>query len=107
MRHLFAILLLASSAQAEEVRATVDQGTIYYTPRVPSEDEKSNALKLGYILNGFSMSRAFGEGSIDVSIYQRPLVLPSTIPPQLKPDEAGPDEVWPPPPAQVKPPRRR
>ncbi len=107
MKHLFAILLLTSPAIADEVRATVDQGTIYYTPRVPSEEEKINALKLGYILNGFSMSRAFSEGSIDVSVYQRPLVFPSTIPPQLKPDEAGPDEVWPPPPAQVKPPRRR
>ncbi len=78
------------------------EATIYRTPRIPSEAEKVEALKLGYILNGFSMSRAAGEGSIDLTVYTRPLVLPSTIPPALKPDEAGPDEVWPP-----LPPKRR
>jgi len=100
IRTIAILLLLSSPALGEEQ-------SIYKTPRIPTEEEKINALKLGYILNGFSMSRAFSEGSIDITTYQRPLVLPSTIPPQLKPDEAGPDEVWPPPPAQVKPPRRR
>ena len=89
MRHLFAILLLASPAFAGE--DTVP-------PRVPTEQEKVDALRLGYILNGFSMTRDLSEGSIDVRTYRQPLVLPSTVPPQLKPDEAGPDEVWPPPP---------
>ena len=100
IRSIAILLLLSSPALGEEQ-------SIYKTPRISTEEEKINALKLGYILNGFSMSRAFSEGSIDITQYQRPLVLPSTIPPQLRPDEAGPDEVWPTPPAQVKPPRRR
>jgi hypothetical protein len=33
----------------------------------PSEAEKVEALRLGYILNGFSMKRSLSEGSIDVS----------------------------------------
>ena len=78
--------------------AISQEAPIYRTPRIPSEAEKVEALKLGYILNGFSMSRAAGEGSIDLTIYTKPLVLPSTIPPALKPDEVAPDGVWPPPP---------
>ena len=97
MIRTIAILLLFSSP------ALGEEQSIYKTPRIPTEEEKVNALKLGYILNGFSMSRAFSEGSIDITQYQRPLVLPSTIPPALRPDEQGPDEVWPPAPSQVKP----
>jgi len=99
IRTIAILLLLSSPALGEEQ-------SIYKTPRIPTEEEKVNALKLGYILNGFSMSRAFSEGSIDITQYQRPLVLPSTIPPALLPDERGPDEVWPPAPAQVKPTRK-
>ena len=46
-----ALLLLATPALAQE----------------PSEEVKINALKLGYILNGSSMTRHPSNGSIDVS----------------------------------------
>ena len=46
-----AALLLPGAARAQE----------------PSEEVKTNALKLGYILNGNSMTRHPGQGSIDVS----------------------------------------
>jgi len=48
---LITLTLLASPAAAQE----------------PSESVKINALKLGYILNGSSMTRQPGLGSIDVS----------------------------------------
>ena len=50
-------LLTFSPAIAEDV---------YIHPRIPSEAEKVEALKLGYILNGHSMDGRMG-GSIDVS----------------------------------------
>jgi hypothetical protein len=34
---------------------------------VPTEEEKVEALRLGYILNGFSMTRHPSEGSIDLT----------------------------------------
>jgi hypothetical protein len=51
-KHLLALLLLASPAFAADE---------------PSEEVKVNALKLGYILNGSSMTRHPSNGSIDVS----------------------------------------
>jgi hypothetical protein len=51
-KHLLALLLLVSPAFAADE---------------PSEEVKVNALKLGYILNGSSMTRHPSQGSIDVS----------------------------------------
>jgi len=47
MRTIIAVLLLTSAASAEE--------TIYVYPRIPTEEQKIEALKLGYVLNGNSM----------------------------------------------------
>ena len=52
-------------------------------PRIPTETEKVEALRLGYILNGFSMTRHPSEGSIDVTPYRRHVAMPSTVPPQI------------------------
>ena len=52
-------------------------------PRIPTETEKVEALRLGYILNGFSMTRHPSEGSIDVTPYRRHTAMPSTVPPQI------------------------
>ena len=51
--------------------------------RIPTETEKVEALRLGYILNGFSMTRHPSEGSIDVTPYRRHTAMPSTVPPQI------------------------
>ena len=61
-------LLLASSATANEPR--------YVMPQIPTEEEKTMALKLGYILNGDSMARW---GSIDLS-GPKPLPAPEPAP---------------------------
>jgi hypothetical protein len=52
----------------------------------PTEFEKVEALKLGYILNGFSMVRDPAEGSIDVSAT-------STVPKAVKVIPVKPEEV--------------
>jgi hypothetical protein len=62
--------------------------------RPPTEFEKVEALKLGYILNGFSMVRDLAEGSIDVSAA-------STIPKAVKVIPVKPEEV-----AEVPPERK-
>jgi hypothetical protein len=46
----------------------------------PSEAEKVEALRLGYILNGFSMKRDLSAGSIDVSQLTSPLLNLSPAP---------------------------
>ena len=66
---LLASLVGISPAQADETK--------YVMPRIPSEAEKIEALKLGYILNGFSMVR-YGS-SIDLN-----------IPDWRRPEDAGP-----------------
>jgi hypothetical protein len=58
-RLIIAFLLLASSAYAEE--------QIYITPQIPTEQEKIDALKMAYELNGNSMVRSIGAGNIDLS----------------------------------------
>ena len=83
-RLLLAATLLASPALAEEVQ--------YITPEIPTEAMKIEALKLGYIANGFSM---VGNGSIDVSSAFK--VYP---PPPVEAAAAAP-------PAAKEPPRRR
>ena len=93
----FAIIALLLTSPAVAGEAVVP-------PRVPTEQEKADALRLGYILNGFSMTRDLSEGSIDVGMYRKPLILPSTLPPAVVPDEQAPDGVWPPAP---KSPRTR
>jgi hypothetical protein len=59
-RLTLAFLMLASPALAQDA-------TIYVTPQIPTEAEKIEALKLAYELNGNSMVRAPGAGSIDLS----------------------------------------
>jgi hypothetical protein len=59
-RLTLAFLMLASPALAQHA-------TIYVTPQIPTEAEKIEALKLAYELNGNSMVRAPGAGSIDLS----------------------------------------
>jgi hypothetical protein len=49
-------------------------------PRIPTEAEKIEALRLGYILNGFSMVRPLYEGSIDVSQLTNPTLVLSPAP---------------------------
>jgi hypothetical protein len=60
----------------------------YVMPRIPTEAEKVEALRLAYILNGFSMTRDLSAGSIDVSQLMNPVLTPGvvrTIP--IKPDK--------------------
>jgi hypothetical protein len=67
-------------------------------PRLPpTEFEKVEALKLGYILNGFSMVRDPAEGSIDVSAT-------STVPKAVKviPVKPEPEVAEVPPERKVK-----
>ena len=75
-------LLYTSAALAEDVQ--------YITPEIPSEAMKVEALKLGYIANGFSMDGHM-EGSIDVSQAFK-------VFPQLEPAPIGP----PAPPAKAR-----
>ena len=54
--------------------AVLAQGvSIPQMPRIPTETEKVEALRLGFILNGFSMTRHPSEGSIDLTVYRKPL----------------------------------
>ena len=71
-RLLLLIALIPAAAWANDV-----------PPRIPTETEKVEALRLGYILNGFSMTRHPSEGSIDVTPYRRHTAMPSTVPPQI------------------------
>ena len=71
-RLLLLIALIPAAAWADDV-----------PPRIPTETEKVEALRLGYILNGFSMTRHPSEGSIDVTPYRRHTAMPSTVPPQI------------------------
>jgi hypothetical protein len=66
-RIIAVLLLLGSSAVAEEVE--------YIMPRIPSEEAKILALKLGYELNGNSMVGR----TIDLTRYL-PAVEPSPVP---------------------------
>lgn len=75
---LLAWLLIPVAASAED----------YVMPRIPTEAEKIEALRLAYILNGFSMTRELSAGSIDVSQLMNPVLTPGvvrTIP--IKPDK--------------------
>jgi hypothetical protein len=71
-RLLLLLALIPAAAWADDVPV-----------KTPTETEKVEALRLGYILNGFSMTRHPSEGSIDVSLYRRHTALPSTVPPQI------------------------
>jgi hypothetical protein len=61
------------------VAASAEEG-LPVMPRIPTEAEKVEALRLGYILNGFSMKRALHEGSIDVSQLTNPTLTLSPAP---------------------------
>ena len=64
--------------------ALAGEETVYIMPEIPTEEMKIEALKLGYIANGFSM---VGTGSIDVSgafkVFPPPIAPPD--PPAEKP----------------------
>ena len=66
MKYIFALVLLASHALAQDA-------TVYIMPQIPTEAEKIEALKLAYELNGNSMVRAPGAGSIDLSGPKDPI----------------------------------
>ena len=72
------LLTLVMTVGAFAMLSPVYAGEVQYiTPRIPSEQEKVEALQLGYILNGFSMVRHPTYGSIDVSTgFTNPLLLP-------------------------------
>ena len=76
-RTLTIAFLLTSPALAGEE-------TVYIMPEIPTEAMKIEALKLGYIANGFSM---VGTGSIDVSGAFK--IFP---PPIAPPDPPSPDK---------------
>jgi len=66
MKRIFALMLLASPALAQDA-------TVYIMPQIPTEAEKIDALKMAYELNGNSMVRAPGAGSIDLSGPKDPI----------------------------------
>lgn len=73
-----------AAALAQQASA---ESTLYLMPRIPSEEEKIEALKTGYVLNGFSMTRPLAEGSIDVRFKMTPPpVTVRTIP--ITPDKS-------------------
>jgi hypothetical protein len=63
---LVALVLIPAAAWAVDT-------SIPIMPRTPTETEKVEALRLGFILNGFSMTRHPSEGSIDLTVYRKPL----------------------------------
>ena len=71
MTRLSLLLLLSTAPWA----ALAQDATVYVTPRIPSEAEKAEALKLAYKINGNSM---VGWGSIDLSTSAPP--APREIP---------------------------
>jgi hypothetical protein len=66
MKYIFALVLFASPGFAQDA-------TVYIMPQIPTEAEKIDALKLAYELNGNSMVRAPGAGSIDLSGPKDPI----------------------------------
>jgi hypothetical protein len=73
MKWIVAILLMASPVMADEFKV----------PEIPSEAEKIEALKLGFILNGMSMVRPLGQGSIDLTTGVRNNMLEPLPPPPV------------------------
>jgi len=65
-RLILAFLMLASPTFAQDA-------TVYIMPQIPTDAEKIEALKLAYELNGNSMVRAPGSGSIDLSGPKDPI----------------------------------
>lgn len=57
----FFALLLVTPAAAN------DDTTVYVMPEIPTEQEKIDVLKMAYQINGRSMVRPLGQGSIDLS----------------------------------------
>jgi hypothetical protein len=60
---IVAVLAFPAAASAEDV---------YIVPEIPDEITKSEALKLAYEINGFSMVRHPGDGMIDLSQPKHP-----------------------------------
>jgi len=67
MKRIFALLLLASPVVPAVTSLAIGQEVKYITPQIPTEQEKIDALKLAYELNGNSMVRRPELGSIDLS----------------------------------------
>jgi len=67
MKRIFALLLLASPIVPAVTGFAIGQEVKYITPQIPTEQEKIDALKMAYELNGNSMVRRPELGSIDLS----------------------------------------
>ena len=67
MKRIFALLLLASPLVPAVTGYAIGQEVKYITPQIPTEQEKIDALKLAYELNGNSMVRRPEQGMIDLS----------------------------------------
>ena len=67
MKRIFALLLFASPIVPALTGFAIGQEVKYITPEIPTEQEKIDALKLAYELNGNSMVRRPELGSIDLS----------------------------------------
>ena len=57
MKRIFALLLLASPIVPAVTGFAIGQEVKYITPEIPTEEEKIDALKLAYELNGNTMVR--------------------------------------------------
>ena len=67
MKRIFALLLLASPLVPAVTGYAIGQEVKYITPQIPTEQEKIDALKLAYELNGNSRVRRPEQGMIDLS----------------------------------------
>ena len=67
MKRIFALLLFASPVVPAVTGLAIGQEVKYITPEIPTEQEKIDALKMAYELNGNSMVRRPELGSIDLS----------------------------------------
>ena len=73
MKRIFALMLLASPIVPAVTGYAIGQEVKYVMPEIPTEEEKIAALKMAYELNGNSMVRAPGAGSIDLSGPKDPI----------------------------------
>jgi len=67
MKRIFALLLFASPIVPALTGFAIGQEVKYITPEIPTEQEKIDALKLAFELNGNSMVRHPSQGNIDLS----------------------------------------
>ena len=67
MKRIFALLLFASPIVPAVTSLAIGQEVKYIYPEIPTEQEKIDALKMAYELNGNSMVRRPENGMIDLS----------------------------------------